>query len=85
MGRWVDERVEGKDGPMGEQVGGGMADGPMGEQADEMVIERKATPEQMPVGRMATGHSEPNLRDSPEPSGMDLTKVGNILTVAVGL
>lgn len=31
--------------------------------------------------------SEPNLwvRDSPEPSGMDLTNVGNILTVAVGL
>lgn len=73
----MDGRMEGKDGPMGEQVGGGMADGPVGE--------RKATPEQMPVGRMVTGHSEPDLGDSPEPSGMDLTKVGNILTVAVGL
>lgn len=77
--------MEGKDGPMGVQVGGGMADGPVGEQVDEMVNERKATPEQMPVGRMVTGHSELDLGDSPEPSGMDLTKVGNILTVAAGL
>lgn len=42
------------------------------------------------VGRMFSQSiwpSETNLRvrDSPEPSGMDLTNVGNIFTVAVGL
>ena len=41
--------------------------------------------EQMRVGRMVSQGIQLWVRDSPEPSGMDLTNVGNILTMAVGL